>query len=83
MIDETLEDLMNSTIIQANHISLYVNKLLSVMETGVNMTTSELMKKLNIKSRVSFRKNYLTPALENGLIKMTNPDKPTSKNQMY
>lgn len=22
-------------------------------------------------------------ALENGLIKMTNPDKPTSKNQMY
>ncbi len=26
---------------------------------------------------------YLNPALENGLIKMTLPDKPTSKNQMY
>ena len=83
MIDETLEDLMDSTSVQASHISSYVNKLLDVMETGVAMTTSELMEKLNMKSRVSFRDNYLNPALENGLIKMTNPDKPTSKNQMY
>lgn len=83
MIDETLEDLMNSTSVQANHVSSYVNKLLDVMESGVAMTTSELMEKLNMKSRISFRDNYLNPALENGLIKMTNPDKPTSKNQMY
>ena len=83
MIDETLEDLMDSTSVQANHVSSYVNKLLDVMETGVAMTTSELMEKLDMKSRISFRENYLNPALENGLIKMTNPDKPTSKNQMY
>ena len=83
MIDETLEDLMDSTSVQASHISSYVNRLLAVMETGVAMTTSELMEKLNMKSRISFRDNYLNPALENGLIKMTNPDKPTSKNQMY
>ena len=83
MIDETLEDLMNSTSMLANHISSYVNKLLKVMEPGVSMSTSELMEKLNMKSRISFRENYLKPALENGLIKMTDPDKPTSKNQMY
>jgi len=83
MIDGTLDDLMNSTSVQTSHVSSYVNKLLDVMETGVAMTTSELMKKLNMKSRISFRDNYLNPALENGLIKMTNPDKPTSKNQMY
>jgi len=83
IIDETLEDLMESTSVQASHISSYVNKLLDVMETGVAMTTSELMEKLEMKSRISFRDNYLNPALENGLIKMTNPDKPTSKNQMY
>ena len=83
MIDETLEDLMDSTSVQANHVSSYVKKLLDVMESGVAMTTSELMEKLNMKSRISFRENYLNPALENGLIKMTNPDKPTSKNQMY
>ena len=45
--------------------------------------SDELMEKLNMKSRISFRDNYLNPTLENGLIKMTNPDKPTSKNQMY
>ena len=83
MIDETLDDLMESTSVQASHVSSYVNKLLDIMETGVAMTTSELMEKLNMKSRISFRDNYLNPALENGLIKMTNPDKPTSKNQMY
>ena len=74
---------MESTSVQASHVSSYVNKLLDVMETGVAMTASELMEKLNMKSRISFRDNYLNPALENGLIKMTNPDKPTSKNQMY
>lgn len=74
---------MEGISIQASHVSSYVNKLLDEMETGVALTTSELMEKLNMKSRISFRDNYLNPALENGLIKMTNPDKPTSKNQMY
>ena len=83
VIDETLQDLLSSTSIQANHISSYVNKLLDIMEFGVAMTTAELMEKLGMKSRISFRENYLIPAIENGLIKMTNPDKPTSKNQMY
>ena len=83
MIDETLLELLNETSIQSNHISSYINKLLEVMDPGVAMTTKELMEKLGMKSRISFRDNYLSPALENGLIKMTNPDKPTSKNQMY
>ena len=83
MIDETLVDLLNTTSIQSSHVSSYVNKLLEVMEPGVAMTSAELMEKLGMKSRISFRDNYLNPALENGLIKMTNPDKPTSKNQMY
>ena len=83
MIDEVLIDSVNTTSMQAMHISSYVNKLLEVMEPGVAMTSSELMAKLGMKSRISFRENYLKPALENGLVKMTNPDKPTSKNQMY
>ena len=83
MIDETLKELLDATSVQASHVSQYVNKLLNVMETGVAMTRDELMEKLDMKSRISFRDNYLKPALDNGLIKMTNPDKPTSKNQMY
>lgn len=83
MIDETLLELLSTTSVQASFVSIYVKKILDVMEVGVPMTTSELMQKLGMKSRISFRENYLNPALENGLIRMTNPDKPTSKSQMY
>ena len=47
------------------------------------MSAKELMAKLGLKSRKSFRDNYLNPAIENGLIKLSIPDKPTSKNQTY
>lgn len=83
MIDGTLEKLVISTSNQANYISVYVNRLLDIMEEGAAMTTSQLMKQLGLKSRASFRKHYLLPAIENGLIKMTLPEKPTSKNQTY
>lgn len=83
MIDETMDDVLNSSSNKLFNINPYVNKLLNVMESGVEVTTTELMAKLNLKSKVSFREHYLKPALENGLIKMTYPDKPTSKNQMY
>jgi len=83
MIDEILESLIENANKEANHLSIYVKKLLDVMDEEIPMTTSELMEKLGLKSRISFRDNYLKPAIENGLVKMTNPDKPTSKNQMY
>ncbi len=83
MIDETLKELVNDTYKEVNSISPYIKKLLDVMEPGISYKSLELMKKLNLKSRISFREIYLNPALKNGLIKMTNPDKPTSKNQMY
>ena len=83
MIDEVLNNIVRSVNIVSNHVSIYVKKLLDVMEVGVNYTALELMDLLNMKSRDSFRKNYLSPALDNGLIKMSFPDKLTSKNQTY
>ena len=83
MIDEVLDDLITNALNEANHISSYVKKLLDVMDGEVAMSSKELMAKLNLKSRMSFRNNYLLPAINNGLIKMTNPNKPTSKNQTY
>ena len=49
------------------HLSRQVQELLSVME-AFPMSASELMGKLGLKSRATFLKNYLRPALEAGLI---------------
>ena len=83
MIDETLDSLNKQVNEDINHQNLYVKKLLDVMEYGVKYKTSELMEKLGMKSRVSFKENYLDPAIKNGLIKMNYPDNPTNKNQTY
>lgn len=43
----------------------------------------ELQERLGLRDRKSFRKNYIEPAIKDGYIEMTLPDKPTSKNQRY
>ena len=83
MTDEVLDGLIDGVNTEANHISVYVKKLLNIMESGIHYTTIELMELLDMKSRNSFRENYLNPAIEAGIIKMKFPDNPTSKNQTY
>ena len=47
------------------------------------MEATEIMRKLGLKSRDALRRNYLAPAIEAGLVMMTDPGKPTNKNQRY
>ena len=65
------------------YLSEAVQKLIEIMEYDVPYTATQLMKQLGLKSRDNFRKLYLLPALEKGLIIMGIPDKPTSRNQTY
>ena len=83
MLNEILDEVLVSTQKESRHISEQVNKLLSVMEDEIPYSANELLLLLNIKSKETLRKTYLNPALENGLIKMTLPEKPNSKNQRY
>lgn len=83
MIDEILTEIISQTKSDIRQMNDYVKKLLDVMEFDVSYNTAELLDKLNLKSRETFRKNYLNPALEMNLIRMTVPDKPTSRNQRY
>lgn len=83
MIDQILDDV----ILQVNkanaETSEYVRKMLDLMEYDIPYTSSDIMNRLGLKSKETLRKNYLNPAIELGLVRMTVPDKPNSRNQRY
>lgn len=56
-------------------------RIISVMKG--EMSIREMMEVMGMKSRPMFLNNYLTPALESGLIERTQPDSPNSPNQKY
>jgi Fic family protein len=83
MIEQTIDEVLSSAKKEAGNISDQINRLLDVMEPDIPLSGNELMKRLGIKSKETLRSSYLNPALKNGLVKMTIPDKPNSKNQRY
>lgn len=83
MIDETLDDVLTSVKKESMNISNQVNKLLEIMEFDIPLSAKEIMIRLKIKSKETLRASYLNPAIENGLVRITLPDKPNSKNQKY
>ena len=58
-----------------------VKRLLAVL--AGEMTRDELQTALGLKDRKSFRERYLLPALHKGLVEMTIPGKPNSREQKY
>lgn len=83
IIDETLSEINLNLKKDTRNISDQVNRLLDIMDPDIPLSANEIMARLGIKSKETLRASYLNPALENGLIKMTIPDKPKSKNQKY
>lgn len=82
-IDTILDEITIQVRRSDDTLSEYVKKLLDVMEFEVPYTAVNIMKLLGIKSRETFRKNYLDPALSLGIVVRTIPDKPNIKNQRY
>lgn len=82
VIKKAVEEIVKDTHNHQIHVSNQIKALMSVIET-YPMSALELMEKLGLKSRLTFRKNYLQPALEAGLIAMTDPNNPTNRNQRY
>lgn len=83
MFNEILDEFMNNTSISLTDETININKILSVMEINEPLTANEIMNRLGINSKETLRKTYLDPAIREGVIKQTIPDKPTSKRQMY
>ena len=80
MIDETLDEAISTSHLPITNETININKLLVVMESGKPMTATEIIEKLGIKSKETLRGQYLDPAIKQGLVSITIPDKPTSKN---
>lgn len=83
MIDETLDEALAIPSTPINQETININQLLDCLERNVPLTANEIMIKLNIKSKNTLRNQYLHPAIKQGLIKLTIPDKPNSSKQMY
>lgn len=81
-IDEVLAEVLRGSAADED-LTPYTKKLLSVMEYDTAYSANELLGLLGLSSKEALRRNYIAPALSYGLIEMTVPDKPTSRNQRY
>lgn len=59
-----------------------IERILSAL-SDETLSATDLMERLGLSHKPTFRKNYLNPALEQKLIERTIPNKPNSKNQKY
>lgn len=70
------------------HVTIHDSVQDKRMDALVNYCTNartrdEMQSYIGINNRAYFRKTFLKPLLESGRIKMTLPDKPSSRNQKY
>lgn len=73
---------INTTDPVSDPVSDPVEKLLSVMGNDY-LSSAQLMAKVGLSHKPTFRKNYLLPALKQDLIRMSHPDTPNSPKQKY
>lgn len=67
----------------SDQVSDQVKRLLAAFRDAKTLKAAELMTRLGLQHRPTFRNNYLNPALAAGLIEMTQPDSPRSPAQQY
>lgn len=58
-----------------------INKILEICKQPKSI--NEIMIELGYKSNRTLKREYINPLVESGKLKMTIPDKPTSRNQKY
>ena len=81
MIDAVLDELLEKDVLGEDNEC--VKKLLAVMKYDISYKAKELQEILGLKATAGLKRNYIEPAMRQGLIAMTIPDKPTSRNQRY
>lgn len=67
---------------QTDPVKIRINMVVEALGEEM-LSSSDLMSRLGLSHRKTFRDNYLRPALEIGAIEMTLPDIPNSRYQKY
>lgn len=83
VIYDTLREIADTQQGKTQEPSSVYEQLLIEKLGGDTLSAQQIMDRLGLKSRASFRKLYLVPALEHQLIEMEYPDKPNSSKQRY
>ena len=81
MLRMIMDAVLSSSPQVTPQVTPQVKRLLGVMQG--EMTREDLQNLLDLQDRKSFRERYLLPALTEGLIEMTIPEKPNSRMQRY
>lgn len=84
--DININEVNNMTVKEFNEVSNKapveaLDKIIIYCEEP--KTAIQIMNYLGYKNIKRFRSDYIKPLVEKGILKMTIPDKPTSKNQKY
>ena len=86
LLQVIMDTLQNTTVVGNDDVEEQRDPLVDKLREAIGndvLSTSEIMKRLGLSHRPTFRQNYLNPALSNGIVEMTIPDKPNSRNQKY
>ena len=82
IIRDTLKNTDQVSDQATDQVDTPVQRLLSVLGDET-LSAAEIMKRLGLSHRPTFRKNYLDPTLKVHLIERAIPDKPNSSKQKY
>ena len=80
-LHDALREIASTAQVTAQ-VSEQVKSVLTALGSDT-LSSNELMARVGLSHRGTFRKNYLQPALDLGVVEMTVPDKPNSRNQKY
>jgi ATP-dependent DNA helicase RecG len=81
IIPLTVQDTNQDTVQDTNQDNEDIKGLLEFCRTP--RTREEMQQFMGLNNRGHFRQKILNPLIKGGLLKMTLPDKPTSRNQKY
>jgi cell filamentation protein, protein adenylyltransferase len=83
IIHETLSDIATEEAPVKASVKPSVKQLLKLLNKVGSLGNQAILKHLKLKDRRRMRESYIKPAIEQGLIEYTIPDKPNSRNQEY